>query len=256
METIRIIILGIIQGITEFIPVSSSGHLVLFQNLFGMESSLTLNVFLHFGTLVAVVIVFWSDIKKLITLQPGYRKLAFLIIIGTIPAGVIGVLFEDFFEEIFGSVQIVGFMLIITGLLLWISDRISDTEKEVKDMDGIDAVVVGFAQALAIFPGISRSGATIVGGLFKGLNRELAARYSFLLSIPVIGGATFLEAITLYQQGPGDIGGFNLFIGTLASVISGYFAIKVLLWLVKAKQLSYFAYYCWLVALIILIFIA
>lgn len=239
---------------TEFVPVSSSGHIVLLQNLFGLESSLSLNVFLHFGTLIAVVIAFWAEIKKIITFEKGYRKLAVLILISTIPAAIIGVLFQDFFESIFSSVKVVAFMLIITGLLLWLSDRIDGGEK-VKNMTWDDAIFIGLAQALAIFPGISRSGATIVGGLFKGLNRRLAARYSFLLSIPVISGATLLEGIALYQSDLANINSFNLLAGTLAATISGYFAIKILLWLIRKKRLSFFAYYCWLLALIILLFI-
>ncbi len=226
----------------------------MLQRLFGLEASLSLNIFLHFGTLIAVIILFWAEIKKIITLQKGYRRFALLILISTIPAAIIGVLFQDFFARIFSSVKVVAFMLIITGLLLWLSDRIDGGEK-VKNMTWVDAIFIGLAQALAIFPGISRSGATIVGGLFKGLNRRLAARYSFLLSIPVISGATLLEAINLSQKDLAKISSLNLLVGTLTATISGYFAIKILLWLIRTRRLSFFAYYCWLLALIILVFI-
>ena len=253
MGITRAILLGLVQGLTEFIPVSSSGHLIILQNLLGIKSNLTLNVFLHFGTLIAVIIAFWPDIKKIISLQKGYKKLAVLLIIGTIPAGLIGFFGEDFFEAIFSSVKVVGFMLIITGLLLWLSDRISGSET-VKNMRCSDAIFIGFAQALAIFPGISRSGATIAGGLFKGLNRRLAARYSFLLSIPIITGATLVKSVDLYQAGLNNINNLELLLATLSASISSYFAIKILLSLIKMKKLSFFAYYCWLLALIILLF--
>ncbi|MGM0508972.1 MAG: undecaprenyl-diphosphatase UppP [Fusobacteriota bacterium] len=255
MELIKIIILGVIQGLTEFLPVSSSGHLVIFQNILKMEMpGVTLEIFLHFGTLISVIIVFWKDIWDIITFKKEYRKFTMYLIIGTIPAGVIGLLFEDTFKRIFSSMLIVGFMLLITGALLWLSDRIENKRRKMEEMNWTDAIVVGFAQAFAIFPGISRSGSTIVGGLFKGLDRKLAAKYSFLLSIPVILGATLIETLDLIKSGLGDLNYIYIGVGTFSSIISGYFAIKLLLKLIDKERLSIFAYYCWGLGFIIITF--
>ena len=254
MKILQVVFLGIIQGVTEFLPISSSGHLVIFQSFLEVSEGLTLDVFLHFGTLLAVVIVFREDIAGMITLRAKYKKLTYYVILGSVPAGVIGILFEDIFEELFSTVTVVGFALLVTGILLWISDRMKDEERNLKDMKLSDAVVVGLAQAFAIIPGISRSGSTIVGGLFKGLNRQLAAKFSFLLSVPVIGGATLLEAKNLITEGFGNITFLELFAGTLSAVIAGYFSIKLLLKLITQEKLSIFAYYCWAVGISVIIF--
>ncbi len=255
MDLLNTIILGIVQGITEFLPISSSGHLVLFQHFMNIEEGLTLNVFLHFGTLLAVVVVFWDDIIGMITLKKEYRKLTYFVIIGSVPAGVIGILFEDLFERLFSTVTVVGFALIITGFFLWLSDRIESSNKEAEDMTIKDSLVVGFAQAFAIIPGISRSGSTIVAGLFKGLNRKLAAKFSFLLSIPVIGGATLLKVKDLFSVGLGNVSIMQLVLGTNSAAIAGYFSIKLLLKLINKEKLSVFAYYCWILGLAIILFL-
>ena len=239
------IILGVIQGLTEFLPVSSSGHLVIFQHLFKMNSeALTLEVFLHFGTLVAVVIVYWEDIVDIIKFKAEYRKFTYYILLGSVPAGIIGVLYQDEIGQIFSSVKVVGFMLVVTGILLWISDRLQNQGRKMTEMNFLDSILVGCAQAFAILPGVSRSGSTIVAGLGRGLDRKLAAKYSFLLSVPVIGGATLLQVLDLRKEGFGAFGVIELVSGTLAAAISGYFAIKLLVKLVNREQLSIFAYYC------------
>ncbi|WP_018250190.1 undecaprenyl-diphosphatase UppP [Orenia marismortui] len=255
MDLIKVIILGIVQGITEFLPVSSSGHLVIFQHFLNVNEGLTLDVFLHFGTLLAVVVVYWDDILGMITLKEEYRKLTYYVILGSIPAGIIGILFEDIFEQLFNTVKVVGFTLLVTGLLLWLSDRITNEKRYLKDMKLSDSMVVGFAQAFAIIPGISRSGSTIVAGLFKGLDRKLAAKYSFLLSVPVIGGATLLQVKDLMTVGLANNTITQLVLGTVASAIAGYFSIKLLLKLVNKEKLSVFAYYCWFLGLIIILFL-
>lgn len=255
MGLLNVIVLGLIQGITEFIPVSSSGHLVIFQHFMEVDGGITLNVFLHFGSLLAVTYVFRKEIIGIITLKEKYRKLTYFIIIGSIPAGVIGLLFEDFFEEVFSTLTVVGVALLITGFLLFISDKINTEERSLKKMNLGDAIFIGIAQALAIFPGISRSGSTIVGGLFKGLDRELAARFSFLLALPVIGGATLLQTRNIFSVGLEGIAAIELTAGTFTSMIASFFAIKVLLILIKKEKLSIFAYYCWILGLTI-IFIA
>ena len=255
MDFLNVIILGIVQGITEFLPISSSGHLVIFQHFMDIEEGLTLNIFLHFGTLLAVILVFWEDIWAMITFKKKHRKLTYYVIIGSIPAGVIGVLFEDVFENLFSTITVVGFALIITGVLLWISDRLEIKERKMNDLELKDSILVGFAQAFAIIPGISRSGSTIVGGLFRGLDRELAAKYSFLLSVPVIGGATLLKIKDLVTVGMGNITFLELLIGTFSAAIAGYFSIKLLLKLINQEKLSVFAYYCWTLGLIIILFL-
>lgn len=252
INLIKIITLGIVQGVTEFLPVSSSGHLVILQYFFEIQEGLTLDVFLHFGTLLAVMIVYWDDIIGMVTLKPEYRKLTYYVLLGSVPAGVIGILFEDIFEHLFSTLIVVGFALLVTGLLLWLSDRIAIEERELEDMNLVDAVVVGCAQAFAIIPGVSRSGSTIVVGLFKGLDRKLAAKYSFLLSVPVIGGATLLQVKDLVTVGLNNITLMELMIGTLSATIAGYFSIKLLLKLINQEKLSMFAYYCWILGLTVI----
>lgn len=194
MDVLQAIIIGIVQGLTEFLPISSSGHLVLVPEIMGVKSSLAFDTVLHVGTLVAVVTYFWSDIVHMIrsfisslTDIPGgnfregieedpFKRLAWMVIIGTIPAGLAGVLFKDFFESLFNSITAVGFFLIVTGLLLWGSERISARIKEklpVEKLGVRDSLIIGGAQALAIAPGISRSGATISAGLFLDLKGSL-----------------------------------------------------------------------------------
>ncbi len=251
MGLIKVIFLGIVQGVTEFLPVSSSGHLVLSQRLLGIgEGGLMMEVFLHFGTLLAVVVVYWDDIRDIIVFKPKYRQFTWYLIIGSIPAGVIGISLEDWFASLFDSVLAVGFMLLVTGGLLWVSDRITVARREMEEMKLGDSIVVGFAQALAIIPGISRSGSTIVAGLIKGLNRELAAKYSFLLSLPAVGGATLLKVKDLVVTGGQGNNLFHLAVGTLTAAVVGYLSIKLLLKLIDQEKLSVFAYYCWALGLI------
>lgn len=252
MEALRYIILGIIQGITEFLPISSSGHIVLFKYFLDIEAGLTIDVFLHFGTLLAVFIVYRRDIIKMIKFEKEYKKFNLYILIGAIPAGVVGIFFGDFFETINSSLSIVGFFLIITGIALWFSDKLPLANRKLEDMNLFDTVIIGIAQALAIFPGLSRSGSTIVAGLFRNLNRELAAKYSFILSIPVIGGATLLKTKDIISIN--GISYFELFLSTSASMITGYFAINLLLKLTKIQKLKYFAYYCFILGGTLILF--
>jgi undecaprenyl-diphosphatase len=265
MDIIQAIIIGIVQGLTEFLPVSSSAHLVFAPYILGTESSLAYDTLLHIGTLVAVVIYFWKDIlhmlksfiSSLMDIPRGqfskglkedqFKKLAWFIIIGTIPAGLAGVLFKSSFESLFNNVAIVGFFLIITGLLLWGSEMVSrkvSSKKSMKEMNVKNALIIGIAQAFAIAPGISRSGATISAGLFLGIERELAARYSFLLSIPAILGAALVQTKDITSL---DMGTAAAAAGFIAAAITGYLAIKFMLKLIKEKDLLPFAYYCWIV---------
>lgn len=254
MTTLQAFILGMVQGLTEFLPVSSSGHLVLFQHLFGFEEApLAFVVLLHIGTLVAVFIAFWDDIVAI--LKRPFDRLTFLILVGIIPAGLAGYFLEDYFAMAFESLLVVGIGLIFTGAILKISENYANNRiliKQAEETSFKDAIFIGIIQALAILPGISRSGLTIAAGLFAGLDRDFAARFSFLLSIPVIIGAGVLQLRNL------DLGSETMSIlpyatGFVSSALFGYFAIKVVLRLVRKGRLSVFSYYCWAVALFSLV---
>ena len=266
MDIIQALILGIVQGLTEFLPVSSSAHLVFVPYIIGTTSSLAYDTLLHIGTLVAVVAYFWNDIinmlksffSSLLDIPRGrfrkgiqedqFKKLAWFVIIGTIPAGLAGILFKSSFESLFNSVPIVGVFLIVTGFLLWGSERVSQkisNKTNLKEMSLKNSIIIGIAQAFAIAPGISRSGATISTGLFLGVERELAARYSFLLSIPAILGAALVQAKDIGSLV--DISSIAAIAGFIAAIISGYLAVKFMLKLIKEKNLLPFAYYCWII---------
>ena len=245
------IVMGIVQGLTEFLPVSSSGHLVIIQTLLGFDSSemIRFNIFVHVGTLLAVFVAFWGDIKALL-LKP-FQRLTLLLIIGTIPAALMGLFLNDIFAMLFGSLIAVGLALIITGLLLLISDRFNGT-KSIDDMSLGAAAMVGIFQGLAITPGLSRSGSTIFGSLLAGLKREEAARFAFLLSIPIILGAGAYEALDLITADGMDWQ-WTYLLGALAAAACGYLAIRIFLRLLTKRNLRYFSYYCWTIAAIILI---
>ena len=243
-------ILGMVQGLTEFLPVSSSGHLVIMQQFLGIqEPPLTFDIMVHLGTVVAVIAAFWSDIVDII--RRPTQRLVLMILIGAIPTGLIGVLFKPIFESFFSSLLVVGIGLLITGLLLWFAEYFAFGYKSIREMTIVDALIIGTIQGVAITPGISRSGSTIAGGLLTGLDRELAARYSFLLSIPVILGATLLEARDLWQNQL-SIDYAPLIVGSAIAVVTGFFAVKVVIKIVKQGRLSIFSYYCWVVGLLLI----
>jgi undecaprenyl-diphosphatase len=242
------------------------------HELTGFAPNLAFDTVLHIGSLVAVVVYFWNDIVHMFRSffsslmdisrrrfkegirEDKYKKLAWMVIIGTIPAGLAGVFFKDFFESLFSNIGAVGFFLLITGFLLWISEWISKRTKDktgLKDLNLKDALLVGVAQACAIAPGISRSGATISTGLILGLERELAARFSFLLSIPAILGAALIQSKDI--SAGLDVNTAAFVAGFIAAAISGYLAIKLMLKLIKEKNLLIFAYYCWIVGAFVLI---
>lgn len=257
MNILESIVLGIIQGLTEFLPISSSGHLVLAQKLFGLRdvesTALIFDTMVHVGTLVAVFIVFWKDI--LYMLKRPFSKLSLLVIAGTIPTVAIALLLKHWIEEAFKSGNTLGIEFIITGLILWYAERKRSGNKKVDDVSYIDAAWVGILQGLAIFPAISRSGSTIAGALMRGIERETAARYSFLLSIPAILGAVVLQSKDILKAGTGQggIGILPLGIGTLVSCISGYIAIRFMLRLIAKGNLRIFAYYVWVLGSLIII---
>lgn len=243
------LILGIIQGLTEFLPVSSSGHLVIFQHLFAItEPPLTFDILVHVGTLVAVFIAFWQDIAAI--LRKPFSRLTYLILIGIIPAGLAGYFLAPIFEQAFESMLVVGVGLIFTGFILKFSEALARRNiffKYVEDTSYRDVLFIGLMQALAILPGISRSGSTISAGLIMGLDRTFAAHFSFLLSIPVIIGAAVFELKDLNTS----LISTNILpyiIGPVAAAVVGYLAIKIVLKLVNQGNLSVFSYYCWALA--------
>jgi len=247
------LVLGIVQGLTEFIPVSSSGHLVIFQHLFGVQGSpLTFDVMVHIGTLTAVFVAFWDDILTILRNPLG--KLTRLIVVGCIPAGLMGFFLQPYFEKAFESLLVVGIGLLITGAVLKISEKVADKSlnmKEIRETSYGDVLFIGLLQGIAIVPGISRSGSTIAGGLLAGLDRTFAARYSFLVAIPVILGAGLVQLKDL----PGNIAAENwlpYLVGFMAAAVFGYLAIKVVMKLVRNGRLSIFSYYCWAVGAITL----
>lgn len=264
-----VILLAIIQGLTEFFPVSSSGHLVLGQYFLGVQSpGVALEVALHLGTVISVLVVFFPDILGLIQgffsffLDPKgndskklmvYRKLIVLLVLGSIPTALIGILFEDAFERLFASPQLVGYTLILTGIILTISSRIQG-RKPLEKVTVTDAVIVGLGQGLAITPGISRSGLTISTALLRGLDRDAATRFSFLLSLPAILGAAVFKMPTLVK---GTLGYplWWVLVGVAISALAGILAIRGLRSVLKQGKLQYFAYYVWVLGLITIVFV-
>ena len=193
------ILLGLLQGLTEFLPISSSGHLVIAQQLLGINGPmLTFDIAVHVGTLAAVITVFWQDVKQLI--RKPICKTMLLLIIGTVPAVLAALLFGDIIEAMFSSLEVVAVALVVTGVLLLFSDRLQG-QGRLEDMGYGKALIVGLFQAAAVVPGLSRSGSTIFGSLLGGLNRTDAARFSFLLSIPVILGAAAKQVLDAGSSG-------------------------------------------------------
>lgn len=270
LDILSAIILGAVQGLSEFLPISSSGHLALIPNLLGVETGLAFDTVLHIGTLIAIFSFFWQDIlnlikgfllslidltegldvfKKELKLVPE-KRFAWLIIVGSIPTALIGLLLKDAIETIFRGTFFVGFFLIITGLILYYSERHSSGKITAKDMSFKQSIIIGICQGLAVLPGISRSGSTIASGLCLGLEREYAARYSFLLSVPAVIGAGLIQIKDIATI---DISFGVILAGFISSVVFGYLAIKLLMKMIKGWSLNIFAYYCWIIGAITLI---
>lgn len=268
MDIIQGIIIGIVQGLTEFLPVSSSAHLVFAQKLLGVESSLAFDIFLHLGTLIAVLWFFRGDIYKMLKswwlsigdilqgrfkqgfMEDPYKRLAWYVILATIPVGVVGVLFENSVDALFaGALYVPAFFLFVTGTILFLSQRMTSGNVNYDTITKKEALFMGLGQACAILPGLSRSGTTIAAGLTIDLDKEFAAKFSFILSIPAILGAFLLQAKDIGSTM--DANFLPVFLGFIASIIAGYLAIKWMLDLIQNRSLDIFAYYCWLMGLII-----
>lgn len=252
------ILLGVVQGLTEFLPVSSSGHLVITQFVLGVKQpGVVFEVLVHLGTFFSVVWVFWGDLFKLLTgfqKDREQKKFFLLLAVSVIPTGLMGVFFASYFRDAFQSVTVVGFMLLVTGTLLWLIQRFPPGYKDIKKMGVLDAVLISIAQGAAIMPGISRSGATITAALARRLTVETAVRFSFLMSLPVILGATIMEARDIFSEGAEVIPVIPYTVATITAFLAGIVAIKTFILLLKARKFQYFSYYTWtLGALVILV---
>lgn len=248
--------MGLLQGATEFLPVSSSGHLVLVPWLLGWSSpGLAFDSVLHFGTLlavlvymraeIAVVVVGWWNSVRMRRIDRPEERLGWLIVVSAIPGAVLGFLAEDYFEALFASPRAVAVLLLVTGALLVTSERLGRRIRSLHQAGLRDAVWMGLAQALAIAPGISRSGATIAGGLLRGLRRDDAARFSFLMVIPIIAGAAGLQVVKMIDVGIDAAQATNLIIGFTVAFLAGYAAIGFLIGFLRTRTLLPFALYCW-----------
>lgn len=269
MSLFQALILGLIQGLAEFLPISSSGHLAIMQDIFGIsgDNALLFTVMLHAGTLIAVAFAYRKDIsalimelgrlirdiftgKGLMAKSNETRQLGLMIIIGSIPAAIVGILFEEAVGKLFSSIISVGICLMITGTILFVAEKVNSGRLDIPEAGFLNALVVGLFQAVALAPGISRSGATIVGGLFQGFKRELAVRFAFLLSIPAVLGAVILEipdAVDAVKADPsGSLIGPSV-LGIAVAAVSGFLAIKLMIKVVTRGKLYFFSIYTWAV---------
>ncbi|MFH0854224.1 MAG: undecaprenyl-diphosphate phosphatase [bacterium] len=284
MSISQSIILGIMQGIAEWLPISSSGHLVIAQEFFGLQNAMFFDIMLHIATIFVVFIVFWKDIKEILKalfkrdFRSEYGKLAIYVIIGSIPTGIIGFLFCDTFEKLFSNLWAVGGALMVTGILLlltrkkhtYIIPRLTrhpenlkyslpnliphqaqNDIEEYRELNGKSSFLIGIVQGIAIIPGISRSGSTISAGILMGINKEKAARFSFLLSIPAIIGAFLLEFNRL-DMPTNSAQTARILTGMIAAMLAGYISLKLLLKIIKLEKFYLFGYYCIAVSAILI----
>lgn len=251
---IDILILALIQGLTEWLPVSSSGHLVIMEKILGLNLPLIYNITLHIGTLIVVLTFFRRDLINIIKALIRHNfyseegKFAVFIIIGSIPIAISGFLLYDFFKSLFSNLLTVGLALLITGCVLFFSEK----KIGYKKMDGFDSLFIGLAQAITIIPGISRSGLTVSAALLRKIDKTTTFRYSFLLSVPAIIGATIIE-VKEFSIINVDI--ILLFLGLITSMIVGYVSLIFLKRMVLNEKIHLFAYYCWAIGIAIILFI-
>ncbi len=265
-------LLGLVQGIAEFLPISSSGHLAIAQNLLGMSDAGTVpeffDVLLHLGTLVAVFVAYWADIKDMVleffrgagdlihhstpNPVPPARRLILLIILGTLPLFVV-LPVEDAVQGLSNSMAFIGAALIVTGVLLFVSDRVKKGRKNERTATWLDVLIVGIGQAIATMPGISRSGMTITTGCFVGFERKFAVRFSFLLSIPAVLGANILSLADAAKAGINWAEVPVYLVGVVTAAVVGYLCIRLLRFIADRGKFGAFAYYCWAVGVLTLV---
>lgn len=264
------VVLGFVQGVAEFLPISSSGHLSLLQTWFGMEEPDNLfNVLLHFATLIAVCVVYWRDILDMIAEffrgvgslfsrkgksapVPPARRLVLMVILGTLPLAVV-LPIEDKVEALGASNVFVGIALLITGAILFVSDRMARGRKNARTASMTDALLVGCAQAVAVIPGLSRSGTTISAGMALGFDRSFAVRYSFLLSLPAVLGATLLKVLDVVKDGIDPALLPKYLLGMVVAGVVGYFSIRLVNLLAQKNKFGKFAYYCWAIGAVAIV---
>ncbi len=274
MTYLSAILMGILQGVAEFLPISSSGHLALFQRFFGAENyeqtQLLFTVLLHLGTLISVFVYYWRDILDMIGefflfltslfsknkpqgTPPPARRMVLLIVVGTLPLFLV-LPVKDAIEGAMGNAAFVSVALIATGFLLFFSDRMARGRKNARTATVTDALLVGCAQAVGTLPGISRSGATISAGLLGGVDRTFAVRFSFLLSLPAVIGANLLTLMDVIQEGNVNLGLLPIFlVGMVVAAVVGYFAIRLVNLLASKGKFGAFAWYCWVVGAVSLV---
>lgn len=260
MDILKSLLLGIIQGLTEFLPVSSSGHLEIFKVFldfsYDSTNSLFFTLIVHLATAISAIIYFWKDVKEIIVSLINFKKdentfFAFYILVSMIPAGLAGYFFESEINYLFnGNLMLVGFMLILTSLILYLSDRFNNSSKR---LNLKLSLIIGVTQALAILPGISRSGATIGTSIFLGLNRDIAAKFSFLMVVPIIFGSS-LKIILDNEIEFNNNNISNYLVGFSSALISGYYACKWMIIFVKRSKLIYFSIYCLLIGVLSIIY--
>jgi len=268
------IILGLVQGIAEFLPISSSGHLAIMQNLFGMQTTedsyMFFDVLLHFGTLISICVVYWNEIVSMfreliayfrgpssgdtqaqMTRYPAAR-LFLMIVIATLPLFLI-LPVNDYVEQLYYHTGFIGFALLLTGCILYVADHMDKGRKTEKNMTIKDALIIGVCQCVATIPGLSRSGTTIAGGMATGLKRDFAVNFSFLMSIPAVLGANILSLIKAFKYGLNVSELPAYLIGVVVAMVSGIFAIKFVKSLTNKGKFGNFAYYCWVVGAVTII---
>ncbi len=282
MSLLEAILMGVIQGVTEFLPVSSSGHLALFQIAFKLdEVGLLFDCLLHLGTLIAVFVVYRRDIWKMIcegfaiigdffanigtaflrlaghkdkryrrVIRNGYRKFVMLVIVSTIPTGIIGIAASDLIEFASTILLVPGICLIATSILLFIADRCREGTKTPKQVSYTNALIIGICQGMATLPGLSRSGTTITACLLSGFDRRFAVKYSFIMSIPAILGSLVLQLFDIKSLNIGTQQWLYYLAGTAVAAVVGYICIKIMLYIVKEKKYTIFSIYCLIVGII------
>lgn len=259
MTYAQAVVLGIVQGLTEFLPVSSSGHLAVVAHLLGIAPDLGSSILLHAGTLVAVIVFYAGDLWAMLQSLFGagqepkkWRRLFWLLVIASVPTAIIGVLLASRVEKAFGSLRAVGVSFILTGVVLWLAGHRPPGRIGANRARPGQAILVGIGQGVAVFPGVSRSGLTVATGLLLGFEREFAARFAFLLSVPAIGGAFALDML----HGLGTSGAMAWhrpdWLGFAVAAVAGYVSIRFLLRLIEKGKLAVFSYYCWLAGLLTL----
>ncbi len=282
MDLLQSIIMGIVQGVAEFLPISSSGHLAIMKHILKINTNtgLLFDVLLHLGTLIAIMIAFWKDIQELIVegfkllgdfflnlgklikycftrkqvefkniVSTPYRRFVMLIIVSSIPTGIIGFTFNDAIEQMGETLLIPGLCLILTGVLLLIADNAANGKKTERTATYKDAGIVGLAQGFATLPGLSRSGTTITACLLMGFDKSFAVKYSFIMSIPAVLGAALKQAMDFTMDSVTQNELLNYLIGTIVAGLVGYICIKTMLVIVRGKKFKFFAYYCFLIGL-------